>query len=127
MTNDASKFGEFWGRWSEIKLTVVSEYFNAYCTALSGTSFKLFYIDGFAGGGQVQAKPPVQNASAEAGTDLFAAQPAESSEDNASLLEENREDQKYRHGSPLLALRANPGFHEFIFIRTFCRKPESAS
>lgn len=116
MANDTSKFGGFGGPWSTIKLTVVSKYFDAYCTALSKTSFKLFYIDAFAGGGQVEAQPQAPDASAEAGTDLFAAQPAENGEDDASLLEEDREVQKYRHGSPLLALRANPGFHEFIFI-----------
>lgn len=115
MTPTDANFGEFGGEWSDVKLEAVKEYFAAYNTALSQTSFTRIYIDGFAGGGRVKAPKTAKEAPALE-KDLFA-QPANDSCESESTSEEvEREVEQFRHGSPLLALKAYPGFHRFIFI-----------
>lgn len=46
---------KFGGDWTEKKLSVLESYLIAYTTALKKQSFKLIYIDAFAGSGKVEA------------------------------------------------------------------------
>ena len=43
----------FGGEWTEIKLNILGKYLDAYTTALKNKSFRLLYIDAFAGAGQI--------------------------------------------------------------------------
>ena len=49
---------EFGGGWTVIKLEVIKNYLDAYTTALKGQSFRLVYIDAFAGDGTVALETP---------------------------------------------------------------------
>mgnify|MGYP002783570251 CR=1 FL=1 len=88
---------QFGGDWSDAKLDALRRYIAAYSQALSKFSFERIYIDAFAGAGIITPEP---------------------TNPEQSLFEENLADEeaKYRHGSPLIALEADPGFHRFIFI-----------
>ena len=44
----------FGGRWTEEKLDILERYLDAYTTALKGQQFELWYIDAFAGTGQIE-------------------------------------------------------------------------
>ena len=44
----------FGGRWTEEKLDILERYLDAYTTALKDKRFRLWYIDAFAGTGQVE-------------------------------------------------------------------------
>lgn len=44
----------FGGRWTEEKLAILKKYLDAYTTALKNKSFRLIYIDAFAGTGEVE-------------------------------------------------------------------------
>ena len=44
----------FGGSWTVEKLNILSDYLNAYATALKNQSFKLIYIDAFAGTGRIR-------------------------------------------------------------------------
>ena len=94
--NEPKSFG---GHWSDLKLQALSDYLEAYTTALKNTPFRLVYIDAFAGAG----KRPI---------------PRPDSEDYLLFVDEDQteENVEYRHGSPLIALKNQPPFHEFIFI-----------
>lgn len=87
---------KFGGGWSDEKLDALRSYLSAYTQALSKTSFERIYIDAFAGAGTREV--------------------AQDSEDQ--LFDEilPDEDAGYRHGSPLIALGAEPPFHRFVFI-----------
>ena len=113
-----NRFGSFGGHWSDIKLAAVRDYFSAYNSALSKTSFTRVYIDGFAGGGRVKAKEQSNGVSKTADeTELFSGGAETPGSDGQSAEEvESEEAAGFRHGSPLLALEANPPFHKFIFI-----------
>lgn len=118
MVPPESNFGSFGGNWSDVKLAAVREYFTRFNTALSRTSFRRVYIDGFAGGGRVKPKED-KKAKSESASDLFSDHSLQQG-GNAALPSELAEDEAaselFRHGSPLLALEADPPFHEFIFI-----------
>src|SRR5690625_1576565 len=94
--NEPQSFG---GRWSDRKLQALAAYLSAYTTALKNTPFRLVYIDAFAGAGS----RPI---------------PRADSEDYPLFVDEDQTDEysAYRHGSPLIALKNQPAFHEFIFI-----------
>lgn len=89
----------FGGNWSDRKLKALAEYLHSYTTALKKTSFRLVYIDAFAGAGL----RPV---------------PRKESDDYLLFSDEEgtKENPTYRHGSPLIALKNQPPFHEFIFV-----------
>ena len=53
-----AKAHRFGGRWTADKLQVLREYVHFYTTALSGQTFKLVYIDAFAGTGRCHIKTP---------------------------------------------------------------------
>jgi three-Cys-motif partner protein len=115
-----SNFGSFGGNWSDAKLAAVREYFSRFNTALSRTSFTRVYIDGFAGGGRVKPKEDKKAVpEPSSASDLFSNHPVQL-EGYATLPSELAADEAasemFRHGSPLLALEADPPFHEFIFI-----------
>ena len=55
MTNDGGRFG---GSWTKAKLDVLEGYLDAYTTALKNQPFRLWYIDAFAGTGDVPWKDP---------------------------------------------------------------------
>ncbi len=86
----------FGGSWSDEKLDALRSYLHAYTTALKKTSFKLAYIDAFAGAGTRELPPASED-------DLF---------DESLTID----DANYRHGSPLIALENEPEFDHFIFI-----------
>ncbi|MDA0766527.1 MAG: three-Cys-motif partner protein TcmP [Verrucomicrobia bacterium] len=86
----------FGGKWSGAKLEALRAYLHAYTTALKHTSFKLAYIDAFAGAGLREV---------------------EDTESEDWFDEDFREEEeRYRHGSPLIALANDPPFDAFIFI-----------
>jgi three-Cys-motif partner protein len=111
-------FGGFGGHWSDVKLAAVREYFSAYNMALSQTSFTRVYIDGFAGGGRVKPAPQrKESANSPNENELFSATAEQvRSKELAAEDTEGEESENFRHGSPLLALEAEPPFHKFIFI-----------
>lgn len=96
IVNEPKSFG---GHWSDRKLGALAAYLHAYTTALKKTPFRLIYIDAFAGAGS----RPI---------------PRPDSEDYSLFFDEDQteENVEYRHGSPLIALKNQPPFHEFIFI-----------
>lgn len=94
---------DFGGDWSGDKLTALREYLLAYKQALKNTSFKLAYIDAFAGSGLREIAKSIP-------------------EDELFEDEIDEEDESYRHGSPLIALSIEPPFDAFIFIE---RDPDS--
>lgn len=104
IVNEPSPFG---GHWSDRKLQALESYLNAYRTALKNTPFRFVYIDAFAGAGSRPIPQP-------------------DSEDYALFVDEDRTDENssYRHGSPLIALKTDPPFHEFIFIE--CKPVDNA-
>lgn len=89
----------FGGDWSEQKLSALQRYLTSYTTALRKTSFKLAYIDAFAGAGTRKISEGKNDPDAEWFDELT-----------------QEEDLKYRHGSPLIALEIDPPFDAFIFI-----------
>ena len=50
ISNNGTAFG---GSWTVEKLEILEKYLDAYTTALKNQSFKLIYIDAFAGGGAI--------------------------------------------------------------------------
>ncbi|MCC5807227.1 MAG: three-Cys-motif partner protein TcmP [Opitutales bacterium] len=96
MVNEPRSFG---GHWSDKKLQALEAYLRAYTTALKNTPFRLVYIDAFAGAGS----RPV---------------PRLDTEDYSLFVDEDQTDEnsEYRHGSPLIALKNQPPFHEFLFV-----------
>ena len=86
----------FGGGWSDDKLDALRSYLTAYTQALSKSTFERIYIDAFAGAG---TREVTQGADEQ----LF---------DEA----EAKEDEGYRHGSPLIALGIEPPFQRFVFI-----------
>jgi len=87
----------FGGKWSDIKLATLQKYLCAYTTALKNQPFNLGYIDAFAGAGEHD----IGNMEAE---------------QMSLITETNMSDEKFRHGSPFIALKTNPPFDGFIFI-----------
>ena len=53
MTSDEAP-NAFGGPWTEAKLTILERYLDFYTTALKNQSFRLLYIDAFAGSGAIQ-------------------------------------------------------------------------
>lgn len=88
------------GPWAKQKLDALEAYLRAYNIALKNTSFKRIYIDAFAGSALSKVREPILP---EAPT--FFDDP----EDAAAQAE-------FIQGSPLRALRVDPGFHELFFI-----------
>jgi three-Cys-motif partner protein len=88
----------FGGAWSDLKLRALREYLNAYRLVLKKQHFRVVYIDAFAGAGvRAVVDPP-----SEPG--LF--------------VDTSKEEDDYRHGSPLIALEVDPPFHTLIFIES---------
>ena len=90
MTEKTQSFG---GEHTRRKLDVIAKYLVAYVTVMKRQSFKLFYVDGFAGSGASISK---SETSADDPT-LFPA---------AEVIE----------GSPLRALNVEPPFDKYVFI-----------
>lgn len=68
MARSRSRRGEgFGGSWTKEKLDILQRYLNAYTTALKNQPFQLWYIDAFAGTGDVQLR------ASEDGTEEFLA------------------------------------------------------
>ena len=97
------------GPWAEEKLGALEAYLRYYCNALSKQNLTLVYIDGFAGAPISRVR---QTSSAEYEMGLW------SSEDV------QRQDQ-FVLGSPIRALRINPGFHRHYFFDLDERRVES--
>ena len=51
-------FNQFGGAWTVEKLEILREYLDGYSTALKNQPFKLWYIDAFAGTGEVEVRVP---------------------------------------------------------------------
>ncbi len=91
----------FGGNWSDRKLQALSRYLKFYTTALKRQKFSLIYIDAFAGTGKVH----VATGRDPKNQPLL-----------AGMEQEEKDEEQYRHGSPLVALTIDPPFDEFIFI-----------
>jgi three-Cys-motif partner protein len=94
----------FGGPWTTEKLDILSNYINAYTTALKGLPFKKIYIDAFAGTGY---RTPKSRVTPEA--DLFQDEPLDI-------------DEKFLSGSARIALQATHPFDEYIFIEKNSRR-----
>lgn len=111
MNPTGNNFGDFGGEWTSTKLEAVREYFNRFNSALSKQRFKRVHIDAFAGGGRIEPMEEKKSAAQHvADGELF------SIDSETTGLPEDEGSEEFRHGSPLLALEAEPPFHEFIFI-----------
>ena len=64
--NEVSKLpsSDFGGQWTIEKLEILEKYLNAYTTALKKQSFKLMYIDAFAGTGEIALRHEDEDARA---------------------------------------------------------------
>ncbi|MEQ8410208.1 MAG: three-Cys-motif partner protein TcmP [Erythrobacter sp.] len=98
MSEGTQSFG---GQHTRRKLDVVEKYLSAYVTVMKRQSFRLFYVDGFAGSGSSQAK-------------------SEAASDDPTLFPVS----DVVEGSPLRALRIDPPFDHFLFIE---KDPENLS
>ena len=98
---DAQPFG---GGHTRKKLDVVAKYLEAYVTVMKKQSFRLFYVDGFAGSGASESK--VENATND--PTLFPV---------AEVVE----------GSPLRALSIEPPFDHYLFIEKRRKNVQSLS
>jgi len=98
MSGGNSNFG---GDWSEQKLDVLRRFLPAYTTALKNAPFKLAYVDAFAGSGLREIPRGSKDGC-----------------DESLLLSGFTEGRKnrFRHGSPLIALETEPPFDAFVFI-----------
>lgn len=89
------------GPWAEEKLEVLERYLQYYCTRLSKQNLTLVYIDGFAGA----AVTRVRRNSTQTDTE-----PLAFTEEDDALRD------RLVLGSPIRALRTNPGFHRHYFF-----------
>lgn len=87
------------GPWAEQKLTALEKYLTYYCLYLSKKNFTLVYIDGFAGA------PITKVRGSDANTSLTLWGEAD-----------DAERERYVSGSPVRALRTNPGFQRHYFF-----------
>ena len=88
----------FGGDWTEQKLGILEEYLNAYTTALKKTSFRLVYIDAFAGSGKI-------------------ALTNQTNKDSASLFEVKEEYERFIDGSAIRAINVdNKQFDVLVFV-----------
>ncbi len=60
--NKNSTLGDFGGSWTIRKLDILEKYLDAYTTALKGQTFRLMYIDAFAGSGQINLRSENEDA-----------------------------------------------------------------
>lgn len=89
---------DFGGKWSEEKLGVLRKYLTAYNKVLSGTNFRRYYIDTFAGaGGQVVGRDH------------------STTQELLPIGEMRAEGRAFLEGSARIALQTAPAFHQFIF------------
>jgi three-Cys-motif partner protein len=95
---NAQNFG---GPWSLIKTEIIAEYLRAYTVALKNQSFRLVYIDAFAGSGEF----------------TFDSEPG--------LLLDPQAAAKAHAGSAKNALAVNPPFDELVFIEEKARNVAS--
>ena len=96
-SNGINRFG---GSWTEEKLRILESYLKAYTTALKKHSFKLIYVDGFAGTGYIHAKTT-------------------ESLDNSPILEEELDEsgENFLKGSVIIALEVDDKpFDSFLFV-----------
>jgi three-Cys-motif partner protein len=95
---------EFGGQHTELKLSIIEKYLQAFSSALRNKFGELWYIDAFAGTGKRTVKVEAK------GGDLFEAEVPESVEQ--------------RRGSAQIAIDIRPPFHRLIFIESkprYCR------
>lgn len=111
----STNYSRFGGNWTQEKLKVLEIYLNAYTKALKNTNFKKFYIDGFAGCGQI-----------------YTTRSSNLLSQSSSWLEEFEdfnEDQKgFLQGSTNVALGTIPPFDRYIFVEKradYCKGLES--
>lgn len=102
MANGSSDSPTFGGRWTREKLNILRNYLNAYTADPQNTSFRLVYVDAFAGSGEISLpdkEPPVEG--------IFA----------SFFGEEERAKENFLEGSVKIALAVNEKpFDELIFI-----------
>ena len=100
------KIVPYGGDWTAQKLAALQSYLQAYLKVFKNQRnwVELYYIDAFAGPG------------------LWQSQPKEKKKENLSLsfiedVEEDAELEKYKRGSPMIALdMPEPGFNRFVFV-----------
>lgn len=91
------------GPWAEEKLKALENYIQAYNNALKNQPFRRIYIDAFAGSPVSRIRGKV---------DLEPVGPSAFFEDEQSATEQ----EKFVVGSPVRALRCDPGFHQHFFF-----------
>lgn len=87
------------GPWAEEKLSALEKYLAYYCLYLSKKKFTLVYIDGFAGAPITK----VRNSESSGGLPLWGET-------------DDAERARYVAGSPIRALKTNPGFQRHYFF-----------
>jgi three-Cys-motif partner protein len=95
---------EFGGQHTELKLSIIEKYLQAYSSALRNKFSELWYIDAFAGTGKRTVKVEAR------GEDLLDSEVPESIEQ--------------RRGSAQIAIDIQPPFHRLMFIESkpkYCR------
>ena len=98
-----ANYNRFGGHWTEEKLKVLENYLNAYSKALRYENFKKFYIDGFAGCGEIYTTRQSNSISQYSGW--------------LEEFEEFDENQKnFLRGSTDVALNTDLPFDRYIFI-----------
>lgn len=95
----------FGGDWTTEKLEIVRRYLAAYTTALKKTSFRIAYIDAFAGTGYRTRRR--RGESSQITQEPIPGFPPEYYE---------RDSQGFLDGSARIALQVEPQFHKYIFI-----------
>ena len=90
----------FGGDWTELKLNILKRYLKSYALVLKKTSFKVGYIDAFAGSGNRIGQA---DKNYKFDQDLFDFDPPS-------------ESKNFLEGSTQIALRTDPAFDKYIFI-----------
>lgn len=94
--------GDWGGNWTRIKLECLQEYMHMFTISLKNKPFSLYYIDAFAGTGEILSS----NKNYDNG--MFA--------ELVDYLGSEEEIEKYFMGSAQLALETHPPFYSYIFI-----------
>jgi three-Cys-motif partner protein len=88
------------GPWAEEKLAALEKYLQYYCLRLSKTAYTLVYIDGFSGAPVTTVRlPQIDTATA-----------------TLDMEDYDQARQSIVLGSPIRALRSEPGFHRHYFF-----------
>lgn len=94
--------GDWGGIWTRIKLECLHDYMHIFTNSLKNKPFLLYYIDAFAGTGEIL------NSNKNYDNGMFA--------ELVDYLGSEEEVEKYFMGSAQLALETHPPFYSYVFI-----------